>query len=128
MILWVTLFLHGIVCAEAVNGLLGGLVDVDRNRVGDALNYAIMYHNRESNDTNISSMAELVSAKKQVVSGIVFHFTVKMAKTSCRKRISNEQCDAQDPAEAQTYECKFKVWEHPWINREPEVQQVCENH
>ncbi|XP_057704196.1 cystatin C (amyloid angiopathy and cerebral hemorrhage) [Corythoichthys intestinalis] len=126
MLFRVTLFLLGIVCAEAVGGLLGGLVDVDVDREGvakTALEYAITHHNRISNDLMISNMTELVSAQKQVVSGIKYHFTVKMVKTSCRKGSSIAQCEV--PAGAQTYECNFKVWVQPWLNREPVVTQEC---
>ncbi|XP_077469232.1 cystatin C (amyloid angiopathy and cerebral hemorrhage) [Stigmatopora argus] len=124
------LLVLGIVCAEAIGHLVGGLVDVDLDRESDAqtaLSFAIKHHNVASNDIYLRQMSHLIRAQKQVVSGIMYHFTVKLAKTSCRKN-SNEQCGIlQDPVEAQPYECTFKVWSRPWLNQEPKVIQMCKN-
>ncbi|XP_077586580.1 cystatin C (amyloid angiopathy and cerebral hemorrhage) [Stigmatopora nigra] len=130
MILRVTFLLLGIAYAEAVGCLTGGLVDVDLDRESaaqTALSFAIKHHNVASNDIYLRQMTDLIRAQKQVVAGIMYHFTVKLAKTSCRKN-SNEQCGIiQDPVAAQPYECTFEVWSRPWLNQEPKVQQTCKN-
>ncbi|XP_034753446.1 cystatin C (amyloid angiopathy and cerebral hemorrhage) [Etheostoma cragini] len=114
------------VFAVGSGGLVGGFseVDVHDEGVRDALNYAVVQHNKGSNDLYLSQVAEVLKAQRQVVAGMKYIITVKMAKTPCRKGRENDVCDIhQDRAKAQPYQCTFTVWNRPWLN---EIQMVAE--
>ncbi|KAM6922811.1 cystatin C (amyloid angiopathy and cerebral hemorrhage) [Lycodopsis pacificus] len=106
----------------------GGLGDIDPNSEGvrNALNFAVVQHNRGSNDMFLSQVAEVVKAQSQVVAGMKYVITVRMAKTPCRKDSANDVCAIhQDPAKAQPYLCTFTVWSRPWLNDIRLLNQTC---
>ncbi|XP_031157915.1 cystatin C (amyloid angiopathy and cerebral hemorrhage) [Sander lucioperca] len=116
------------VFAVGLGGLVGGFSDVDINNEGvrNALNYAVVQHNRGSNDMYLSQVAEVVKAQRQVVAGMKYVITVRMAKTPCRKGSENEVCAIhQDPAMARPYQCTFTVWSRPWINDIQLLKETC---
>ncbi|KAM7408983.1 hypothetical protein PAMA_002614 [Pampus argenteus] len=113
--------------ASASEALLGGPRDVDVNDEGlrNALNFAVVQHNRGTNDAYLSQPAEVVKAQIQVVAGLKYVITVKMAKTSCRKG-SDEVCSVhQDPAKARSYQCTFTVWSRPWLGDITLLKEEC---
>ncbi|KAJ8384759.1 hypothetical protein AAFF_G00198450 [Aldrovandia affinis] len=90
---------------------------MDEQGVKDALQYAVVEHNKERNDLYISQVAKVVKVEKQVVAGIKYYFTVEMARTSCRKGGVEKLCAVHDDPEiAAPYECTFDVWSQPWIH------------
>ncbi|KAK9541750.1 hypothetical protein VZT92_001771 [Zoarces viviparus] len=108
--------------------MVGGFVDIDPNNEGarNALNYAVVQHNRGSNDMFLSQVAEVVKAQSQVVAGMKYVITVRMAKTPCRKNGANDVCAIhEDPAKAQPYLCTFTVWSRPWMNDIRVLKQDC---
>lgn len=56
------------VFAVGLGGLVGGPQDIDVNdeRALNALNYAVVQHNRRSNDLYLSQVAEVVRVQRQV--------------------------------------------------------------
>ncbi|XP_071337311.1 cystatin C (amyloid angiopathy and cerebral hemorrhage) [Trachinotus anak] len=107
------------VFAVGLGSLVGGARDIDSNEQGaqEALNFAVVEHNKKTNDLFLRKVAEVVKVQRQVVAGSKYIITVKMAKTTCRKGGADEACDFhQDPALAQPYECTFTVWSRPWID------------
>ncbi|KAK9541748.1 hypothetical protein VZT92_001769 [Zoarces viviparus] len=106
----------------------GGFVDIDPNNEGlrNALNYAVVQHNRRSNCMFLSQVAEVVKAQSQVVAGTKYVITVRMAKTPCRKNGANDVCAIhEDPAKAQPYLCTFTVWSRPWLNDTRLLNETC---
>ncbi|XP_078129861.1 cystatin-like [Sander vitreus] len=96
-----------------LRGLVGDISDVDINNEGllNALNYAVVQHNQGSNDLYLSQVAEVVKAQRQVVAGMKYVITVRMAKTPCRKGSENEVCAIhQDPAMARLYMSLTVPW------------------
>ncbi|XP_030011804.1 cystatin C (amyloid angiopathy and cerebral hemorrhage) isoform X1 [Sphaeramia orbicularis] len=82
----------------------GGRMDVDVNDPGvqNAVNFAVVQHNRGTNDMYLHQAAEVVKAQRQVVAGMKYIITVKMAKTNCRKDRPNEVCAIhENPENAQ---------------------------
>uniref|UniRef100_A0A3B3V9E8 Cystatin-like n=1 Tax=Poecilia latipinna TaxID=48699 RepID=A0A3B3V9E8_9TELE len=111
----------------AVEGsLVGGATDIDIHNDGvqNALNFAVVQHNRRNNDMFLRQAAEVVKAQVQVVAGLKYILTVKMVKTSCRKNTFNQVCDVKS-LPADTYQCKFTVWSRPWLNDIEMVEEKC---
>ncbi|XP_061816148.1 cystatin C (amyloid angiopathy and cerebral hemorrhage) [Nerophis lumbriciformis] len=117
---WKIAFLvFGAVCAVGFASFVGGFTDGDVNdeHVQNALNYAIVEHNKASNDLYLRQKTEVVKVQQQVVSGMKYKITVRMARTSCRKGGAQEQCEVfQDPEMAKPYVCTFSVWSRPWMH------------
>ncbi|KAF0027322.1 hypothetical protein F2P81_020063 [Scophthalmus maximus] len=108
--------------------LVGAPSDVDANDAGvqDALNFAVVKHNRGTNDMYLSQVAEVVKVQRQLVSGTKYTITVKMAKTPCRKESANEVCAIyQDQELARPYECRFVVWSRPWLGDITMLDEKC---
>uniref|UniRef100_A0A673BNT2 Cystatin-C-like n=1 Tax=Sphaeramia orbicularis TaxID=375764 RepID=A0A673BNT2_9TELE len=106
----------------------GGRMDVDVNDPGvqNAVNFAVVQHNRGTNDMYLHQAAEVVKAQRQVVAGMKYIITVKMAKTNCRKDRPNEVCAIhENPENAQPYQCEFTVWSRPWENFLQLVETKC---
>ncbi|KAM4599608.1 cystatin-C-like [Fundulus diaphanus] len=119
--------LSALLAVEA-DTMVGGLSDIDVNNEGvqNALNFAVVQHNRKDNGVYLIQVAEVVKAQVQVVAGLKYVLTVKLEKTSCRKDRANEQCDAQrKSADAQPYQCTFTVWDRPWMNDIRVIDEKC---
>ncbi|XP_053188746.1 cystatin C (amyloid angiopathy and cerebral hemorrhage) [Scomber japonicus] len=98
--------------------LIGGPRDIDVNDSGvqNALNFAVVQHNRGTNDMFVSQVAEVIKAQSQVVAGIKYIITVRMGRTDCRKDSGNQQCTIhQGNEKARLYQCTFTVWSRPWL-------------
>ncbi|XP_028279458.1 cystatin C (amyloid angiopathy and cerebral hemorrhage) [Parambassis ranga] len=117
------------VFAVGLGGMAGGFRDVDLNAdegAQNALNFAVVQHNKATNDMYLSQVAEVVKAQAQVVAGMKYVITVKMGKTPCRKDSAAEVCAVhQDPAKARPYQCTFTVWSRPWLNDIRLIDQTC---
>ncbi|XP_075933481.1 cystatin-like [Anarhichas minor] len=108
--------------------MVGGCIDIDPNNEGlrNALNYSVAEHNKRSNCMYLSQVAEVVKAQSQVVAGMKYVITVRMAKTPCRKDGANDVCAIhEDPAQAQPYLCTFTVWSRPWLNDITLLNETC---
>ncbi|XP_035519091.1 cystatin C (amyloid angiopathy and cerebral hemorrhage) [Morone saxatilis] len=116
------------VLAVGLGVLVGGFRDADVNDEGvqNALNFAVVEHNKGSNDMYLSQVAQVVKVQTQVVAGTKYVITVKMGKTACRKDHAEEVCAVhQDPEMARPYQCTFTVWSHPWINDIRVISEKC---
>ncbi|XP_070833668.1 cystatin C (amyloid angiopathy and cerebral hemorrhage) [Chaetodon trifascialis] len=114
--------------AVGFGALVGGFQDIDVNDEGaqNALNFAVAFHNRGSNDMYLSKVAEVVKVQRQVVSGLKYIITVKMGKTPCRKTDASEVCAIhEDPEKARVYQCTFTVWSRLWLNDIRVQKQEC---
>ncbi|XP_042357855.1 cystatin C (amyloid angiopathy and cerebral hemorrhage) [Plectropomus leopardus] len=110
--------------------LVGGFRDTDINNdqgAQEALNFSVIQHNRGTNDLYLRQVTEVVKVEKQMVAGIKYIITVKMARTSCRRDRINEECSVhQSPAQAQPYQCEFTVWSKPWENFITVLKENCQ--
>uniref|UniRef100_A0A8C4DDY2 Cystatin C (amyloid angiopathy and cerebral hemorrhage) n=1 Tax=Dicentrarchus labrax TaxID=13489 RepID=A0A8C4DDY2_DICLA len=106
----------------------GGLcfrdADVNDEGVQNALNFAVVEHNKGSNDMYLSQVAQVVKVQTQVVAGTKYVITVKMGKTPCRKDQAEEVCTVhQDPE--MPYQCTFTVWSRPWLSDIRVISEKC---
>ncbi|XP_073337480.1 cystatin C (amyloid angiopathy and cerebral hemorrhage) [Pagrus major] len=117
------------VFAVGLGAMVGGFRDIDINDAGarDALNFAVVQHNRGSNDLYLSQVSEVVRVQSQVVAGVKYVITVRMGKTPCRKGSAGDDVCAihEDAAKARPYQCKFTVWSKPWAQEITLVDQKC---
>ncbi|TMS04370.1 cystatin C (amyloid angiopathy and cerebral hemorrhage) [Larimichthys crocea] len=107
-VMWkIVLAVFAALLAVSSAGLIGGFQDIDVNDEGvqNALNVAVVKHNRESNALCPSEVARVVKARRQLVAGYNYHITTKMVRTACRGTSANAP-----------YECEFTVWSRPWLN------------
>lgn len=118
------------VLAVGYGAMVGGFRDADINDEGvqNALHFAVVQHNRGSNSMYVSQVAEVIKVQSQVVAGIKYVITVKMAKTPCRKDGVEEVCKIHtDQALAQPYQCTFEVWSRPWLNSIQLLKNECKH-
>ncbi|XP_037540982.1 cystatin C (amyloid angiopathy and cerebral hemorrhage) [Nematolebias whitei] len=108
--------------AAGLGGMTGGKQDIDVNDQGvqNALNFAVVEHNKASNDLFYVKNMEVLKAQSQVVAGVKYYIKVKMATTTCKKGSLYKGCPVHtDPAIAKNYICDFEVWSRPWL---PDIQ------
>ncbi|NXS99028.1 CYT protein, partial [Jacana jacana] len=112
--------------------LLGAPVDVD-NADNDeglqrALQFAMVEYNRASNDMYSSRVVRVISAKRQLVSGIKYMMKVEIARTTCPKPATDLQsCSLhEEPHMAKHTVCDFVVYSIPWLNQIKLLQSNCE--
>ncbi|XP_063347603.1 cystatin C (amyloid angiopathy and cerebral hemorrhage) [Pelmatolapia mariae] len=118
------------VLAVGYGAMVGGLRDADINDEGvqNALHFAVVQHNRGSNDLYLNQVAEVIKVQSQVVAGIKYVITVKMARTPCRKDGVEEVCAIEtDQAKAKSYQCTFEVWSRPWLNSIQLLKNECKH-
>ncbi|TKS85387.1 Cystatin Precursor [Collichthys lucidus] len=86
-VMWkIVLAVFAAVLAVSSAGLIGGFQDIGVNDVGvqNALNAAVVQHNRESNAMCPSEVLRVVKARRQLVAGYNYVITTKMIRTACR--------------------------------------------
>ncbi|KAM9477730.1 cystatin-like [Clarias gariepinus] len=108
--------------------IVGGLEDADINDpdIKQALQFAVAEYNVKSNSIYTSKVIRVISAQKQIVSGIKYIITVKMATTSCKKTLAKKKCPVHSKsAIAKPRTCEFAVWSQPWLNRMELVENTC---
>ncbi|KAM4607511.1 cystatin C (amyloid angiopathy and cerebral hemorrhage) [Polymixia lowei] len=117
------------VFAVETANLVGGPMDVDVNDRGvqEALQFAVVQHNKQTNDMFVRRVAEVTRAQSQVVAGMKYTLTVQMGRTPCRKGGAETVCEIhEDPQKALPYQCKFVVWSRPWLGLIEMVEQTCQ--
>ncbi|CAL8257941.1 unnamed protein product [Lota lota] len=118
------------VCADfpvGMAGMVGGFSDanVTDQGVQDALQFAVVKHNERTNDIFLSQVARVISAQKQVVSGMNYKFVVQMGKTACRKTGVETNCPIHDDQlSAKPYQCTFVVYKH-WSGTISLTSETC---
>ncbi|XP_072102082.1 cystatin-2-like [Mobula birostris] len=99
----------------------GGLspVATDDPGVLNATRVAEEDFNRRSNDLFHTAVSNVISAQTQVVAGLMYHLSLVLRTTVCRKAEPRlENCPFhQDPQYAKRTTCTYKVWYRPWIGR-----------
>uniref|UniRef100_A0A8C3S886 Egg-white cystatin n=1 Tax=Chelydra serpentina TaxID=8475 RepID=A0A8C3S886_CHESE len=110
--------------------LLGGLLDAEENDEGvqRALSFAMSEYNKASNDKYRSRVAELMRARKQIVSGVKYYLNVKIGRTTCTNSATEVQdCAFHDAPElAKRVVCNFVVYTIPWQNVIKLVENKCQ--
>ncbi|XP_074502635.1 cystatin C (amyloid angiopathy and cerebral hemorrhage) [Sebastes fasciatus] len=125
----IVLLVFAAVLAVASAGMVGGFQNVDVNDEGvqNAINVSVVHHNKGTNDMYLRQVEEVVSAERQVVAGMKYRITLRLAKSTCRKDRANDECAIHtDPKKAQPYECVFTVWSRVWLKEIKVTHERCE--
>ncbi|XP_068531858.1 cystatin-like [Anas acuta] len=132
----VALLAAALLLAQAVLGseerrrLLGAPEDVAENDKGlqHALQFAMAQYNRASNDMYASRVVRVISAKRQLVSGIKYTIEVEIGRTTCTKAAGDPQsCALHDTPEMSKHTtCNFVVYSIPWLNQIKLLKSSCE--
>ncbi|XDV50548.1 hypothetical protein PO909_019591 [Leuciscus waleckii] len=117
-----------VILAVASAGLVGAPVDANMNDQGaqEALQFAkAQFNNHCFNDSFVLQILEVVKVQKQVVSGLKYIFTVKVARTSCRKAGVKTLSAVQGPVAADVTPCRIAVWSQPWLKSIQVFENTC---
>ncbi|XP_069092668.1 cystatin-like [Pleurodeles waltl] len=96
--------------------------------VQNAATFAMNAYNEQSKDEYVSKVLHVVSAKAQVVAGVIYTMEVKVGRTQCKKgsTVNADSCALMlTPGLRQTFLCNFEVLEVPWQNEEKLLQSSC---
>ncbi|XP_032880902.1 cystatin-like [Amblyraja radiata] len=112
-------------CGKTVSGVDGGSptpsvvgaptdISVEDANLVKAANFAVVKYNMKSNEAYLYKTERLVTAKQQIVNGVLFFIEMYIGKTECRKTGSEqlESCAFVSPTEVK--HCNFKVLTIPW--------------
>ncbi|XP_031661202.1 cystatin-like [Oncorhynchus kisutch] len=107
--------------------IAGGVMDANMKdqATRDALQFAVAEYNKRTNDLYVWQVTKVVKVQEQVVAGMNYIFTVKMARSLCRKGGVEKDCAVhQDPAV--TNQCTFEVWSRPWLGAIQLIKNDCQ--
>ncbi|XP_078504359.1 cystatin-2-like [Lissotriton helveticus] len=109
--------------------ILGGAesVSFDESGVQKALSFAMKEYNKASNDKFAYKVSEVVEVKRQIVAGLKYFITVKMARTTCKNAyVVVENCALHNaPEMLKTVECKFEIFTVPWRRTTEMLKRDC---
>ncbi|KAM9383502.1 cystatin-like [Phaethornis superciliosus] len=117
------MFAGAVLGAQDRPRLLGAPVEIDDADNDEsfqrALQFAMLEYNRASNDMYSSRVVRVISAKRQLVSGIKYVMKVEIARTTCPKPANDLQNCAfhEAPEMSQHTICDFVVYTIPWLNQ-----------
>ncbi|XP_067277062.1 cystatin-like [Pseudorasbora parva] len=113
-----------VILAAASAGLVGAPFDAEMDEgAQNALQFAMAQYNRQSNDAFVHQVSDVIKVQKQVVSGMKYIFTVKVARTSCRKSGVETVCAIE--LNADVTDCKITVWSQPWLSSIKVLENTC---
>ncbi|XP_077342341.1 cystatin-like [Lithobates pipiens] len=112
---------------------VGGPENIDPNNqdVLKAATFAVNSFNQQSKKDYEYKLVKVVSAKSQIVAGVIYTLNVEIGKTDCKKGTTNDiqSCSLmQDSHLAQTLFCTFRVLEVPWEHVENLLSFSCMAH
>ncbi|KAM3932394.1 U7-hexatoxin-Hi1a-like isoform 1-T2 [Leptodactylus fuscus] len=97
--------------------LIGSYMDIDINRedVKQAADFALTEYNKESNDVKLLKCTDIKKAQSQVVAGTNMKLVMNCGKTSCRKNHVSEYgagdaCDVKSSEMSERCECTFIIF------------------
>ncbi|NXE07504.1 CYT protein, partial [Lophotis ruficrista] len=133
MLVAAALLLAGaVVGAERRPTLVGGPTEIDNPENDEglqrALQFAMAEYNKASNDMYYSRVVRIISAQRQIVSGLIYTMKVEIGRTTCTKPATDLQsCGFHDaPQMAKHTICVFKVYTIPWLNKISLLEHKCQ--
>lgn len=130
------LAMNSVLCAKQGKSqrLVGGIMDADGDDVDvqRMLDFAVREYNKMSNDKYLHRAMTIVSARKQVVSGMNYFLKVEIGRTKCTKSQSVSSswssCPFHDrPDLKKKTLCLFQVYTVPWLNTTSLVKSNCQS-
>ncbi|XP_032660201.2 cystatin-like [Chelonoidis abingdonii] len=110
----------------------GGLdnVPVSDPEVQQAAQVAVKTYNDLNNCMYYTQGEKVLSAQRQVTSGVVLHLTMELVQTLCRKSqspiVELKKCLLPPPSQQKKVRCNFQVWSQPWLKK-TQIEQQCKS-
>ncbi|XP_074929277.1 cystatin-like [Chelonoidis abingdonii] len=110
----------------------GGLdnVPVSDPEVQQAAHAAEHTYNQRSKSPYYSRGLQVLSAQRQVVSGLMLHLTMELVETLCKKNqdgvMELKECLLPPPSQQKKVRCNFQVWSQPWLKK-TQIEQQCKS-
>ncbi|KAM6271373.1 cystatin-C [Spheniscus humboldti] len=126
------IFAGAVLGGEGRPRLVGAPIDVadadNDEGLQRALQFAVAEYNKASNDVYSSRVVRIISAKRQIVSGIKYIMKVEIGRTTCPKPATDLQsCAFHDaPQMAKHTICDFIVYTIPWLNQIKLLDSSCQ--
>ncbi|XP_072713247.1 cystatin-like [Ciconia boyciana] len=124
------MFAGAVLGSESRAVLVGAPMSIADNDEGlqRALHFAMAEYNRASNDMYSSRVVRIISAKRQIVSGIKYIMEVEIGRTTCPKPVADLQSCAfhDEPQMAKRATCNFVVYVVPWLNQMKLQKSSCQ--
>ncbi|XP_023652134.2 cystatin-like [Paramormyrops kingsleyae] len=104
--------------------MVGGPVEQspDSPLVMDAARVAMTLYNEQANDKYFYALGKVISAKTQVVAGVIFYLEVEVGR--CEKQNQQMTSCPQD-SNTKTLLCDLSLWEQPWENSNKLLKSQC---
>ncbi|XP_069942203.1 uncharacterized protein [Cherax quadricarinatus] len=111
-------------------GALGGYepVQLPDQNIDKVAEFAVTSMDARINDPNVRVVEKVISAQKQIVSGINWKFQVQLSWTTCRKneQVQDLRTCEKDPNKPSSI-CDVIVYEVPWKNHMEVTNTSCTN-
>ncbi|KAF1437951.1 Cystatin, partial [Spheniscus demersus] len=126
------IFAGAVLGGEGRPRLVGAPIDIadadNDEGLQRALQFAVAEYNKASNDVYSSRVVRIISAKRQIVSGIKYIMKVEIGRTTCPKPATDLQsCAFHDaPQMAKHTICDFIVYTIPWLNQIKLLDSSCQ--
>ncbi|KAK2175381.1 hypothetical protein NP493_737g02080 [Ridgeia piscesae] len=120
-------FLLACLCLSLADPILDGWRDVDVNDddTHEVAKAAVELLSARSNSIFKSKLVTVKSAEVQIVSGLLYKFTLDVGTSECRKGDNSRQLE--DCAITETQECTLKFWVEPWTKKKELTTISCSN-
>ncbi|RWS24651.1 cystatin-like protein [Leptotrombidium deliense] len=106
-----------IIAMSAVGSMVGNFTDMkDEKKIKELQDFCMTRLNQQTNSIYLKNVAKVVSAKQQVVSGMMYELVLEVGMTACRKSGSELLTDCEIDNNKPRELCTFKVWEKSWEN------------
>ncbi|XP_048203363.1 cystatin 10-like [Perognathus longimembris pacificus] len=99
---------------------LGGVeaADASDKEVQQMVDFSLRVYNEENNDLYYSRAVKVLSARQQVVNGMMYYLQIQVGRTTCTKSQSYlADCPFREqPAQQKKEICSFVVYTVPWLH------------
>lgn len=108
--------------------LLGGWNDASESEEGvqKATTHAAKIANDRTNSLFHTKLVQIISAKKKIVSGVLYRVVFEMKATTCKKNdvqvLEINDCEFDDKSTSEV--CTAELWSQPWLREHPTVQKL----
>ncbi|XP_072042119.1 cystatin-1-like [Amphiura filiformis] len=85
-------------------------IDVNDEQVRKVATFAEEEIDARSNSMNLVKLTNIVKAETQILAGILYHLTLEMRLTDCRKGSERDSCKL----DTVIHLCKVEILDKPW--------------
>ncbi|RXG61538.1 Multicystatin [Armadillidium vulgare] len=102
-------------------------VDVNDPDIQELSSFALDHMDELSEDSTLRKVDEVLEAKSQVVSGVLYSLKIRIVSTLCSKGkeslLDSSSCEVD--SSKPKFICNVKIWEKPWNNSRDLTESKC---